>query len=83
MASRMTASILAAIGHPEWAAHTEADYVGKVAVLAKDVEQRQALRPLQRGRMAGSPLCDAKDLAGKLEEAYFDMFERWARTAIQ
>ena len=31
----------------------------------------------QRERMAGSPLCDAKDLAWKLESAYFEMFERW------
>jgi len=27
--------------------------------------------------MASSPLCDAKNLATSLENAYFDMFERW------
>ena len=77
MATRMTASILSAIGHPEWIAHSEADYVDKVVALARDVEQRQALRSLQRERMAGSSLCDAKGLASRLEDSYCEMFERW------
>ncbi|MGC2459104.1 MAG: glycosyltransferase, partial [Gallionellaceae bacterium] len=79
MASRMTASILSAIGHAEWIVHSEADYVARVAALAKDVELRKALRSAQRERMAGSPLCDAKDLAMKLEDAYFEMVERWSQ----
>jgi hypothetical protein len=37
---------------------------------------RKGLRLLQRERMAASPLCDAKDLAAKLEDAYFEMFGR-------
>jgi len=76
MASRMAASILSAIGYPEWIAHSEADYVDKVVALATDVEQRKVLRPVQRERMAGSPICDAQDLAVKLEDAYFGMFTR-------
>ena len=77
MASRMTASMLSAIGHPEWIARSEAEYVDKVAALARDVEQRKALRSTQRERMARSPLCDARGLATCLENAYFEMFERW------
>jgi predicted O-linked N-acetylglucosamine transferase (SPINDLY family) len=77
MASRMTASMLDAIGHPEWVARSEAEYVEKVAALAGDVEQRKALRPAQRERMARSPLCDARGLARSLEDAYFEMFGRW------
>ena len=77
MASRMTASILSAIGHPEWIAHSEAEYVDKVVALARDVEQRKMLRFSQRDRMATSPLCDAKNLAMNLENAYVEMFERW------
>jgi predicted O-linked N-acetylglucosamine transferase (SPINDLY family) len=76
MASRMTASILAAIGHAEWIAHSEAEYVDKVVALAGDRERRKALRSAQRECMAASPLCDAQDLASKLEEAYSEMFER-------
>ena len=77
MASRMTASMLDAIGHPEWIARSEAEYVDKVVALARDVEQRKALRHTQRERMARSTLCDAQGLARNLEQAYLDMFERW------
>ena len=77
MASRMTASMLNAIGHPEWIARSEAEYVDKVVALARDVERRKALRPVQRDQMAHSPLCDAQGLARDLESAYCKMFERW------
>jgi len=75
--SRFTASMLNAIGHPEWIAGSEEDYVAKVVTLARDLVQRKALRFVQRERMASSPLCDAVDLAKVLEAAYVGMFERW------
>jgi predicted O-linked N-acetylglucosamine transferase (SPINDLY family) len=75
--SRMTASMLDAIGHPEWIVRSDPEYIDKVVTLARDVEQRKALRAVQRQRMASSPLCDAKDLARHLEDAYREMFERW------
>ena len=67
--------MLEAIGHPEWVARSEAEYVDKVVALARDVEQRKALRSSQRDQMAESPLCDAHGLAESLENAYFKMFE--------
>jgi len=79
MASRMTASMLDAIGHPEWIARSEAEYIAKVVALARDVEQRKALRPAQRDQMAHSPLCDAQGLVRNLEQAYFEMCERWQK----
>lgn len=80
MASRMTASMLDAIGHPEWIARSETDYIEKVVALARDVERRKALRSRQRAEMAASPLCDAPGLARELERAYIAMFERWQET---
>jgi protein O-GlcNAc transferase len=77
VASRATAAILGALGHTEWIAHTEAEYIDKVVALARDAEQRKTLRHAQRERMALSPLCDAKGLAVNLENAYNEMFERW------
>jgi len=77
MASRMTASMLAAIGHPEWIAQSEAEYIDKVVALAHDVDRRKALRTRQRAEMAASPLCNARDLAMNLEQAYVAMFQRW------
>lgn len=77
MASRMTSSMLNAIGHPEWIAHSDVEYVNKAVALARDVEQRKALRSEQRNLMASCPLCDARGMALALENAYFEMFERW------
>lgn len=77
MATRMTASMLDAIGHAEWVAASEEEYVDKVVALARDVEQRKALRPAQRERMAASPLCDAHGLTRVLDAAYHEMFARW------
>ena len=77
MASRITATILNAVGHPEWIAHSEADYIDKIVALARDVPKRTALRSVQRSQVAASPLCDARGLARSLERAYFEMFERW------
>lgn len=77
MASRMTTSMLNAVGHPEWVVRSEAEYIYKVVSLARDVEQRKALRSSQRKRMASSPLCDARGLALSLENTYFEMFKRW------
>jgi len=77
MASRMASSMLAAIGQPEWIARTETQYVDKVVALARDVVQRKALRFSQREKMSCSTLCDARGLAIALENAYYEMFNRW------
>jgi len=77
MASRMTASMLDALGRSEWLATSEDEYVAKVMALAHDIEGRKAMRANQRARMASSPLCDAKGLAQTLEDAFEKMFERW------
>ena len=79
MASRMSASILNAIGRPEWIAHSDAEYIDKVVALARGVEARKALRSKQRKHMAASPLCDARGLAKALEDAYEAMFHTWWR----
>jgi len=73
--SRFTASLVSAIGHSEWIAHSEAEYIAKTVALARDVELRKRLRLAQREAMANSPLCDAAGLAHVLEEAYAEMFE--------
>jgi predicted O-linked N-acetylglucosamine transferase (SPINDLY family) len=77
MASRMTASMLNAIGHPEWIARSEAEYIAKVVALARNLKGRKSLRTAQRALMADSPLCDAKGLTVALEDAFGTMFGRW------
>lgn len=75
--SRFSASFLNALGHPEWIARSEAEYVEKAVSLARNVAHRMRLRPGQRERMESSPLCSARGLATSLEDAYFQMFKRW------
>lgn len=77
MVSRMAASIVSAVGHPEWIVRSEAAYVDHVCALARDIGLRKRLRFAQRERMANSPLCDAKGIATCLEDAYIEMFARW------
>jgi predicted O-linked N-acetylglucosamine transferase (SPINDLY family) len=73
----MAATVLEALGHPEWIAHSEEDYVSIVCNLARDVEKRKHLRKTQRARMANSQLCDAEGLAQSLGEAFEAMYDRW------
>jgi predicted O-linked N-acetylglucosamine transferase (SPINDLY family) len=75
--SRFAASLLSAIGHSEWIAHSEAEYVDKTISLARNIKLRKQLRLTQRNKMSSSPLCDAQGLANSLEEAYRSMFTRW------
>jgi len=77
MSSRITATIVDALGHPEWIARSEDEYIAKAVALARDVALRRALRAGQREQMAASPLCDARGLAQCLESAYSEMFARW------
>lgn len=79
MASRMTASMLDALGHPEWIADSEENYIAKVALLARNVKLRASIRSTQRVRMAHSPLCDAKGLADTLVTAFEEMIYQWRR----
>ncbi|KAF0201699.1 MAG: Tetratricopeptide TPR1 repeat-containing [Gallionellaceae bacterium] len=75
--ARFAASMLDAIGHSEWIARSEIEYIDKVIALARNSELRKKLRVSQRDVMARSPLCDAKNLACVLEDAYYGMYERW------
>jgi predicted O-linked N-acetylglucosamine transferase (SPINDLY family) len=77
VASRMSASMLGALGHPEWIAASPSEYVTLTVALAKNVELRASLRAAQRARMAASTLCDSKGLAKQIEEAAAEMFRRW------
>jgi protein O-GlcNAc transferase len=77
MSQRMTASMVDSIGHPDWIAYSEAEYIDKVVALSNDVATREALRPGQRDRMRASPLCDGPGLSKALSEAYAAMFNAW------
>ncbi|MDB5849442.1 MAG: glycosyltransferase [Rhodoferax sp.] len=70
-------SILQGIGHPEWIAQTEAEYIDKAAALAEDTVRLAQLRAGLRGEMQASALMDEAAFARHVEDAYRQMFTQW------
>lgn len=75
---RIGSAILRAVGHPEWIANTEDNYVQRACTLAADLPKLAAVRASLRAEMARSPLMDEASFARSVEAAYQSMFQRWA-----
>lgn len=75
--SRSAASLLTAVGLPEWIASSAEDYVGKALAFAADREGLARLRASLRQRMRASPLMDEAAFARDLEAAYRKMWRDW------
>lgn len=67
---RMGASFLDTLGHPDWVAAVEADYVAKALRLAGEINTLRQNRLNLRQQMAASPLCDIKSYVAHLESLY-------------
>ena len=74
---RVGSSVLHAIGHPEWIAVSEDEYVAKALELACDVNRLTEIRCALRSQMENSPLRDEAGFARKVEDAYRDMWKIW------
>ena len=74
------ASVLTAVGHPEWIAHSEDEYVDKLVALASDLPALATIRAGLRQEMQASALMDEPGFARDVEDAYFAMFQKWAET---
>ena len=77
---RLGSSILHGVGHPEWIADSEAEYIDKAVALASDVPRLAEIRAGLRPEMQSSPLRDEPGFARKMEAAYREMFQQWARS---
>ncbi|HEX7926575.1 MAG TPA: hypothetical protein VF678_03225, partial [bacterium] len=78
-AARIGLSLLTALGHPEWVASTEQQYVDLAVALASDVPKLAALRASLREQMARSPLRDGPGHARSIESALRDMWRQWCK----
>jgi protein O-GlcNAc transferase len=78
-ASRVGASLLAAVGLDELVAPSLEAYVALARDLAADPARLAAISRSLRGRLEASPLLDARSLARALEAAYREMWQRWCR----
>jgi len=74
-ASRVSASLLTAIGSSDWVANDEAHFAILAASLAQDRTQLATLKSSLRPRMKASPLCDSAAFTRNLERAYRMMWK--------
>ena len=74
---RLGATILQGVGHSEWVATTEDEYIELAVSLARDVSRLAQHRANLRGEMERSPLMDEVGFTRALESAYREMFQIW------
>lgn len=74
---RLGSSILEGVGHPEWIARTEDEYIEKAVALANDVPKLALIRSGLRQDMEASALMDEVGFTGKVEVAYRAMWIKW------
>ena len=76
-ASRLSGTVLRAVGLDEFTAQTGAEYVAKARDWARRLAELAALRAGLRERVANSRLCDARTFTRELEEAYRQLWQDW------
>ncbi len=76
---RLGCSILQAVGHPEWIAQTEDEYIELAVALAKDYNNLAQHRATLRQKMQQSPLMDEIGFTQKVENAYHQMYIKWCK----
>jgi protein O-GlcNAc transferase len=74
--SRQGLSLLTAVGRPEWAAHSEANFVQVCAGLVSDADALSALRHTLRASMSSSSLTDGAAFARAFEAAMHEAINR-------
>jgi predicted O-linked N-acetylglucosamine transferase (SPINDLY family) len=82
-ASRVGASLLTAVGHPEWLARNWEDYIGTAAALAGDPAARGRLRAGLRGEMRASILLDHPEQARRFGAALRAMWREHCRPGVE
>ncbi len=75
---RLGSSILEGVGHPEWIARSEEEYIEKAVALASDLPALAAIRAGLRSEMEAGPLMDEPGFARKVEAAYREMWIKWS-----
>ncbi|HUG11242.1 MAG TPA: tetratricopeptide repeat protein [Opitutaceae bacterium] len=75
-ASRVGTSLVTVVGHADWSAGSEDEYVARAAALASDRVTLVAARAGLRARMAASPLLDHAGQAARFAAAIEQCIER-------
>jgi predicted O-linked N-acetylglucosamine transferase (SPINDLY family) len=77
--SRVGASLLEAVGHPEWIAYNRDEYVRIATRLACDLPRLAAARTDLRGELERSPLLDHLGQAQRFGAALRQCWSKWCR----
>jgi protein O-GlcNAc transferase len=77
-AARVGLSLLSAVGHPEWCAESEDEYIHKAASLASDLGGLDALRRTLPEQVRSSALCDARAFGARFGSALAELWRAWA-----
>ena len=78
LAARTGKSILTNLGHPEFVAYDEDEFVNIAVNLANNLSNLEHLRESLRDQFRSSVLYDAKLFATDLEDAYYAMWNKWS-----
>lgn len=71
--SRSGASLLTALGRPEWIADTEEQFIAAARALAANASALAELRPQLRAEFLASPICDGATFTRHFEAALLQM----------
>ncbi len=74
---RLGSSVLHGVGHPEWIAASEEEYIQKAVALASDLGQLAQIRAQLRPQMQASAMMNETAFARRIEQAYSQMFQQW------
>lgn len=77
---RLGSTILVGLGHPEWIAYSEEEYIEKAVELASDLQRLAAIRANLRSELEASPLRDEEGFARAMERAYRAMWRKWCES---
>ena len=75
--ARVSTSLLAACGHPEWAAGNEDDYIGIAVRLAGDTQRLAVIRAGLRAELSDSTLLDHAGQAQRFGDALRECWQAW------
>jgi predicted O-linked N-acetylglucosamine transferase (SPINDLY family) len=81
--ARVSASLLTAVGHPEWIASTPDDYVRIAAGLAADIGALAGIRAGLRDDMRRSPLLDHAGQSARFAAALRGCWREWCAMQVQ
>ena len=76
-ASRVAASLLQAVGMPEFIANTQEEYEEKAIGLAQNTAQLKALRQKLQFNRLNAPLFNTEKITSHIEKAYANVYERY------